>query len=359
MSWSTSSKTRRSASIGCSPPWSRVGKPAAATLSSRSATPCSRSTGSGTPTCANFSPRPPKASSIGRCRRLRLNSNFRSDKHLIGWCNTIFADLFGEQTDPVHGAVAFHEAVPGFDAAPGQSQAGVRIEICIAEPDTQARAQGEVVADRVEALLAADPPASIAVLVRARAPCSTTCCRCGDVAVSLGVVRTSNPWSMNRSYATLRRSPKCCSFRTTHVRRKEPSAREREGRAPRKKEPSAGEREGPAPRKKEPSAGEREGPAPRTRCHGSRCCGRHWWALSFLTSSGSPSPAYRAMAAVYRSRDAPAGGVLARCLPRINARRNHAPVWNASGCGSAAPMRTGTRRPAASASPTRSSSSSC
>ncbi len=102
-------------------------------------------------------------------RRLRLNSNFRSDKHLIGWCNAIFADLFGEQTDPVHGAVAFHEAVPGFDAAPGQPQAEVRIEICIAEPDTQARAQGEVVADRVEALLAADPGASIAVLVRARA----------------------------------------------------------------------------------------------------------------------------------------------------------------------------------------------
>ena len=102
-------------------------------------------------------------------QRLRLNSNFRSDRHLIGWCNTVFADLFGEQTDPVHGAVAFHEAVPGVDAAPDQPEAGVRIEICIAEPDTQARAQGEVVADRVEALLAADPGASIAVLVRARA----------------------------------------------------------------------------------------------------------------------------------------------------------------------------------------------
>ena len=102
-------------------------------------------------------------------RRLRLNSNFRSDRHLIAWCNTVFADLFGEQTDPVHGAVAFHEAVPGVDAAPDQLEAGVRIEVCIAEPDTQARAQGEVVADRVEALLAADPGASIAVLVRARA----------------------------------------------------------------------------------------------------------------------------------------------------------------------------------------------
>ena len=47
-------------------------------------------------------------------------------------------------------------------------------------------------------------------------------------------------------------------------RKKEPSAGEREGRAPRKKEPSAGEREGRAPRKKEPSAGEPEGPVPRT-----------------------------------------------------------------------------------------------
>ena len=51
--------------------------------------------------------------------------------------------------------------------------------------------------------------------------------------------------------------------RPARSRPKEPSAGEREGRAPRKKEPSAGEREGLAPRKKEPSAGEREGRAPR------------------------------------------------------------------------------------------------
>ena len=47
------------------------------------------------------------------------------------------------------------------------------------------------------------------------------------------------------------------------VRPEEPSAGEREGRAPRMGEPSAGEREGRAPRMGEPSAGEREGPAPR------------------------------------------------------------------------------------------------
>ena len=102
-------------------------------------------------------------------QRLRLTSNFRSDARLIAWCNTVFANLFGEQTDPVHGTVAFHEAVPGLDPAPDQPQAGVRIEVRIADPETQARAQGEAVADRVEALLAADPEASIAVLVRARA----------------------------------------------------------------------------------------------------------------------------------------------------------------------------------------------
>ena len=50
----------------------------------------------------------------------------------------------------------------------------------------------------------------------------------------------------------------------------EPSAGEREGRAPRMKEPSAGEREGRAPRMKEPSAGEREGRAPRMKEPGSR-----------------------------------------------------------------------------------------
>lgn len=102
-------------------------------------------------------------------RRLRLNSNFRSDTRLIGWCNTVFAHLFGEQTDPIHGAVAFHEAVPGLAPVPDQPQARVHIEMCVADLETQGQAQGEVVADRVEALLATDPEASIAVLVRARA----------------------------------------------------------------------------------------------------------------------------------------------------------------------------------------------
>ncbi|MCY3813514.1 MAG: UvrD-helicase domain-containing protein [Gammaproteobacteria bacterium] len=102
-------------------------------------------------------------------RRLRLNTNFRSHERLIGWCNAVFARLFGEQTDSIHGAVAFHEAVPGLVPVPEVSQAGVHIEMCIADPDSQGQAQGEVVADRVEALLATDPEASIAVLVRARA----------------------------------------------------------------------------------------------------------------------------------------------------------------------------------------------
>ena len=102
-------------------------------------------------------------------RRLRLNTNFRSDTRLIGWCNSVFAHLFGERTDPIHGAVAFHEAVPGLDPVPDGSQGGVHIEMCVADPDSQGQAQGEVVADRVESLLATDPEASIAVLVRARA----------------------------------------------------------------------------------------------------------------------------------------------------------------------------------------------
>lgn len=102
-------------------------------------------------------------------RRLRINTNFRSDTRLIGWCNSVFAHLFGERTDPIHGAVAFHEAVPGLDPVADPSEGGVHIEVCVADADTQGEAQGEVVADRIEALLATDPEASIAVLVRARA----------------------------------------------------------------------------------------------------------------------------------------------------------------------------------------------
>ena len=100
--------------------------------------------------------------------RLRLTRNFRSAPALIDWCNAVFAGLFGDRTDPVHGAVAFHGTTAAASAK-NDAAAAVAVEVCVADAGMQGRAQGEAVADRIEALIEASPDASIGVLVRARA----------------------------------------------------------------------------------------------------------------------------------------------------------------------------------------------
>ena len=95
---------------------------------------------------------------------LRLTSNFRSAKPLVDWCNGVFAALFGTQTNPIHGAVAFTPAVP--KAQPSSSPAsGVRTLVCVGD----SRAQGDIVAARVDELVEQDSEAGIAILVRSRA----------------------------------------------------------------------------------------------------------------------------------------------------------------------------------------------
>lgn len=94
--------------------------------------------------------------------RLRLTSNFRASAALVDWCNAVFQELFGKDTDPIRGAVAF-TAANAENTAPGE----VRTVICLGDPERSDRRQGEVVAERVEELLRAG--GRIAILVRARA----------------------------------------------------------------------------------------------------------------------------------------------------------------------------------------------
>ena len=105
--------------------------------------------------------------------RLRLRSNFRSHDRLVDWCNAVFERMFGDQTDPIHGAVAFDRATPMSTEAAARSLAdetvGVRIALRVGDPASHGRAQAEVVADRAQLLLDREPEASIAILVRSRA----------------------------------------------------------------------------------------------------------------------------------------------------------------------------------------------
>lgn len=94
--------------------------------------------------------------------RLRLTSNFRASAALVDWCNAVFQELFGKDTDPIRGAVAF-TAANAENTAPGE----VRTVICLGDPEHGGRRQGEVVAERVEELLRVG--GRIAILARTRA----------------------------------------------------------------------------------------------------------------------------------------------------------------------------------------------
>ena len=105
--------------------------------------------------------------------RLRLSSNFRSHDRLVNWCNAVFERMFGDQTDPIHGAVAFDRATAMAAGITPDAHAdetvGVRIAVRVGKPASHAIAQAEVVADRAQLLLEREPEASVAILVRSRA----------------------------------------------------------------------------------------------------------------------------------------------------------------------------------------------
>ena len=100
-------------------------------------------------------------------RPLRLLRNFRSVPALIHWTNQTFGALFPAADDLRASAVRFTPSVPGKPDAPGAGETGTPVELRLFACAGRA-AESEALVERIVALKAADPNASIAVLVAAR-----------------------------------------------------------------------------------------------------------------------------------------------------------------------------------------------
>lgn len=97
-----------------------------------------------------------------RLHPLTLSCNFRSQAGIVDWVNEAFARVLPEAPDPNRSAVPYSAAVATRDA---EASPAVDVHAFI---DAGAAAEAQRVVDIVRAQLAADPTASIAVLVRGR-----------------------------------------------------------------------------------------------------------------------------------------------------------------------------------------------
>ena len=93
-----------------------------------------------------------------RLRPLRLAMNFRSAPRLVDWFNTTFSEVMGEEADPLLGRVPYNPCQAGVEA-------GGEAMLRLFETDEDER---QALIDRIAALLAEDPDARIALLVRSR-----------------------------------------------------------------------------------------------------------------------------------------------------------------------------------------------
>lgn len=98
-----------------------------------------------------------------RLEPLELKVNFRSDRHLIGWYNDVFAPVLAPEDDIRTGAVRFRRSEAP-DNAP--SSGFVRIHAFIGR--AAYRQEGARVVEIIREVRSRDPSADIAVLVRAR-----------------------------------------------------------------------------------------------------------------------------------------------------------------------------------------------
>ncbi len=94
-----------------------------------------------------------------RLQPLRLTSNFRSAPQLVDWFNRVFAGVMGKAADPLTGTVPYNPC-----EARSQLSGAAAVRLFESEVDERA-----ALVARVNELLAAEPDASIALLVRSRA----------------------------------------------------------------------------------------------------------------------------------------------------------------------------------------------
>jgi ATP-dependent exoDNAse (exonuclease V) beta subunit len=110
-----------------------------------------------------------------RLESLRLGCNFRASRALVDWTNEAFGQIFPVADELRSGAIAFSPSTaPGGGPAPAASangaaapSTGEAVELRLFPGDSAAEASA--VAERIAALQAADPAATVAVLVAAHA----------------------------------------------------------------------------------------------------------------------------------------------------------------------------------------------
>ncbi len=93
---------------------------------------------------------------------VRLSSNFRSIPQLVDWCNDVFQTVLGAQDDPVMGRIA-HVRATATLPEPQNGRCGVQVGLYASVQD-----QVSAIAGSISQLMADDPAASIALLVRSR-----------------------------------------------------------------------------------------------------------------------------------------------------------------------------------------------
>ena len=93
-----------------------------------------------------------------RLRPLRLAMNFRSAPRLVDWFNSTFSEVMGEEADPLLGRVPYNPCQAGVEA-------GGEAKLRLFETEEDER---QALIGRITALLAEEPDARIALLVRSR-----------------------------------------------------------------------------------------------------------------------------------------------------------------------------------------------
>jgi ATP-dependent exoDNAse (exonuclease V) beta subunit len=100
-----------------------------------------------------------------RLEALQLARNFRSVPELIGWTNTAFAQLFPSNDELRASAVAFTPSLAGLSGERGEAEPAVELHLF---PGGDPNAETAAVTARIVRLRAADPAATVAILVAAR-----------------------------------------------------------------------------------------------------------------------------------------------------------------------------------------------
>ncbi|MDF1677589.1 MAG: UvrD-helicase domain-containing protein [Legionellaceae bacterium] len=96
-------------------------------------------------------------------KALYLETNFRSDAHIIQWVNQYFADIFPKIDNLESGAVSFHPAIPANTSSEHDNTPHIYAFEC-----DDAAIEADAIAKRCQTLLTSHPEDSIAILVRSR-----------------------------------------------------------------------------------------------------------------------------------------------------------------------------------------------